>query len=105
MEGEASRVLCGRMPGTIQPRVMASRMVRRVFAPLGFNKWKSGIPLPQIATLGIPFYEGLGTPISCLVVAVAKNALDRCVASRQVRGPDLHVLDRHPPELSMIAPQ
>ena len=33
-------MLCGRMPGTIQPRVMASRRVRRVFAPLGFHKWK-----------------------------------------------------------------
>ena len=105
MEGEASRVLCGRMPRTNKPRVMASRRVRRVFAPLGFNKWESGIPLPLIATLGIPLYEGLGTPVSCLVVTVVKNALDGCVASRQVRGPDLRVWDRHPPELSMIAPQ
>ena len=105
MEGEASRVLCSRMPGTIQPRVMASRRVRRVSTPLGFNKWKSGIPLPPIATLGIPFYQGLGTPISCLVVTVVENALDGCVASRQVRGPDLHAWDRHPPELSMMAPQ
>jgi hypothetical protein len=37
-------------------RVMASRRVGRDFVPLGFNKWKSGIPLPRIATLGIPFH-------------------------------------------------
>ena len=92
MEGEASRVL-------------ASRRVGRVFAALGFNKCISCIPLPPIATLGIPFYQGLDTPISYLTVMVVKNALDGCVASRQVRGPDLRVWDRHPPELSMVAPQ
>ena len=33
----------------------------------------------------------LGAPISCPVVACIKNALDGCVASRQVLGPDQHV--------------
>ena len=52
-----------------------------------------------------PGNKVLGTPISCLVVTVVKIALAACVASRQVRGSDLHALDQYPPELSMKAPQ
>ena len=106
MEGESPRVLRGRMPGTTQPLRMASGRVRRVLTPLRFNNCMSGLPLlhrhPRNCMISKTLYPHL-TPRCChgwtlvKIVTLVQHALDACVASRQVRGPDQHVWDKHPP--------
>ena len=59
------------------------------FPRLGFSVMTL-VPLPPIAPLRIPYCKPR-RPDPIPAVACIKKALDRCVASRQVFGPDLRV--------------